>query len=59
MSGMQQHGHMVREDILADQRNHGPVGDAARRLIVLHLDYEEFSTIRWGVLPHLMQTSRV
>lgn len=58
---MQQHGHMVREDILADKRNHGPVGDAARRLIVLQLDYEEFPTIRWGVivLRHLMQISRV
>lgn len=47
--GMQQHGHIVREDILADQRNHGPVRDAALRLVVLHLDYEEFPTIRWGV----------
>lgn len=37
---------MVREEILKDSRNHGALGEAAQRLIVMHLDYEEFPTIK-------------
>lgn len=38
--------HMAREDILRDNRNHGPIGDAARRLICLHLDLEDFPSVQ-------------
>ena len=35
----------AREDILADPRNAGPVPDPAGRLILLHVDFEDFETI--------------
>lgn len=39
-------GHAVRQDILADTSNYGPVPDAGSRLKVMHLDYEDLPTIR-------------
>jgi hypothetical protein len=42
----QEHGHVARGAILAERRNHGPVGGARRRLVVLHLDLERFAAIR-------------
>lgn len=44
---LQEHGHLAREEILRDPRNHGLMPDAADRLKVLHLDFEEFTTIRY------------
>eukprot|EP00882_Tetradesmus_deserticola_P000889 GHRQ01000963.1.p1 GENE.GHRQ01000963.1~~GHRQ01000963.1.p1 ORF type:complete len:445 (+),score=210.22 GHRQ01000963.1:166-1500(+) len=35
----------ARQEILADARNAGPVPDAAGRLILLHVDFEDFATI--------------
>eukprot|EP00879_Flechtneria_rotunda_P014905 GHRR01015573.1.p1 GENE.GHRR01015573.1~~GHRR01015573.1.p1 ORF type:complete len:335 (+),score=75.55 GHRR01015573.1:764-1768(+) len=34
------------EDILRDPRNAGPLGNAAKRLIPMHLDLEDFATIK-------------
>jgi hypothetical protein len=45
---LQEHGHLAREEILRDTRNHGLMPNAAERLKVLHLDFEEFTTIRYG-----------
>lgn len=49
---VQEHGHLAREDILKDTSVHGPVGDAANRLIVLQVDFEEFRTVRCGTRPN-------
>lgn len=43
---VQEHGHLARQDILCDSRNHGVMGEAHKRLIVLQVDFEEFRTIR-------------
>jgi len=43
---LQEHGHIAREDILKDTRNHGPVDNPAGRLIVMQADYEEFASVR-------------
>lgn len=37
---------MAREDILKDTRNHGPIDNAAGRLIVMQADYEDFASVR-------------
>lgn len=43
---LQEHGHTAREDVLRDQRNHGPLGGAAQRLKVMHADFEDFASIK-------------
>lgn len=43
---LQEEGQAARAEILRDPRNHGPVADAPSRLKAMHLDYEDFSTIR-------------
>eukprot|EP00879_Flechtneria_rotunda_P001180 GHRR01001327.1.p1 GENE.GHRR01001327.1~~GHRR01001327.1.p1 ORF type:complete len:457 (+),score=134.36 GHRR01001327.1:109-1479(+) len=38
--------HTSKAEILQDRCNHGPVGNAAQRLIPLHLDLEDFNSIK-------------
>lgn len=39
-------GQQARDEILQDPRNHGHVGNAAKRLIPLKLDLEDFPSIK-------------
>lgn len=41
-----ENGKAAREEILRDPSNHGSVGNAAARLKVMKLDYEDFTSIR-------------
>lgn len=41
-----EHAQTAREDILRDTQNYGPIPDATKRLIPLHLDLEDFPSVQ-------------